>query len=198
MPAFSISGAPIASGSRPTSLWATRGAGRAVRLHADRVEHGVRAAAVGHLADGVGEVAVREVVEVDDLDAAVAHALRGAPARGRCRSRAVPAWAAMRAAMSPIGPRPTHAQRPAVRDVSAYLTPCHAVGSTSDRNRKRSSGGPVGHLDRQLVAERHAQELGLPAGHLPVELRVAEQRRAGARARGPASSRTATAGPGRT
>jgi hypothetical protein len=36
----------------------------------------------------------------------------------------------------------------------------------------------VGHLDRQRVAERDAQELGLAARDLPVELRVAEQRRA--------------------
>jgi hypothetical protein len=34
----------------------------------------------------------------------------------------------------------------------------------------------VGHLDRQRVAERHPQVLGLAAGHLAVELGVAEQR----------------------
>ena len=37
-------------------------------------------------------------------------------------------------------------------------------------------GRAVGHLDRQGVAERHPQVLGLTAGHLAVELRVAEQR----------------------
>ena len=37
-------------------------------------------------------------------------------------------------------------------------------------------GRAVGHLDRQGVAERHPQVLGLAAGHLAVELRVAEQR----------------------
>ena len=39
---------------------------------------------------------------------------------------------------------------------------------------------PLRHLDRQRVAERHAQELGLTPRNLPVQLRVAEQRRAGA------------------
>ena len=34
------------------------------------------------------------------------------------------------------------------------------------------------HLDRAELGLRHAQVLGLPAGHLPVQLRVAEQRRA--------------------
>ena len=38
---------------------------------------------------------------------------------------------------------------------------------------------PLGDLDRQEVAERDAQELRLAARHLAVELRVAEQRRAG-------------------
>ena len=59
-------------------------------------------------------------------------------------------------------------------------------------------GRAFGHLDRPVLRLRHAQELGLAAGHLAVELRVAEQRGAGAVLAGPGSSRTATAGPCRT
>ena len=51
-------------------------------------------------------------------------------------------WA-IRHAISPIGPSPMTAivPRPAV---PVYSTACHAVGSTSERYRKRSSGGPSG------------------------------------------------------
>ncbi|HEY3752071.1 MAG TPA: alcohol dehydrogenase catalytic domain-containing protein, partial [Pseudonocardiaceae bacterium] len=41
-------------------------------------------------------------------------------------------------------------------------------------------GRPLGHLDRAVVAHRHPQVLGLPAGYRPVQRRVAEQGAAGA------------------
>jgi hypothetical protein len=47
--------------------------------------------------------------------------------------------------MSPIGPKPSTTSDPP-SGTSAYSTPCHAVGSTSERNTKRSSDGPSGTL----------------------------------------------------
>ena len=91
--------------------------------------------------------------------------------RPRCR--------AIRAAMSPIGPEPTTRSVPP-SSTSAYSTACHAVGSTSERKRKRSSIGPCGTLIGSVSPNWHPQQLGLPTGHLPVELAVAEQARAGA------------------
>ena len=73
------------------------------------------------------------------------------------------------------GPRPSTTTLPP-SGIAAYSTACQAVGSTSDRYRKRSSGGPFGHLDRAVLRLRHAQALGLAARHLAVELGVAEQR----------------------
>ena len=90
-----------------------------------------------------------------------------------------PRCSAMRVAMSPIGPAPTTRRVPP-SSTSAYSTACHAVGRTSERKRNRSSGGPCGTLIGRASPNGHAQHLGLAAGHLAVELAVAEQARAGA------------------
>jgi len=47
--------------------------------------------------------------------------------------------------MSPIGPAPSTSTLPP-SGIAAYSTACHAVGSTSLRNKNRSSGGPLGTL----------------------------------------------------
>ena len=173
------------------------GGGRAVRLHADGVDDGVGAAAVGHAADRVG---------------------RGRP-RGRsgraprCRAPAT------RASRSGHQVDPDHAVAAVLGDAaahvadraeaehddasrrpgsSAYSTACQAVGSTSERKTKRSSGGPSGTLIGQRVAERHAQVLGLAARHLRRRAWCSRTARRPCPARAPASSRTASAGPGRT
>ena len=56
--------------------------------------------------------------------------------------------------------------------------------ATRSEARRRGTGTgrrrALGDLDRPELRLRHAQELGLTAGHLAVELRVAEQRRTGA------------------
>src|SRR5581483_3911265 len=57
-------------------------------------------------------------------------------------------------------------------------TACHAVGSTSERYKKRSSGGPAGTLIGPKCA-MHTEVLRLPTRNLTVELRVAEERSAG-------------------
>ncbi len=62
---------------------------------------------------------------------------------------------------------------------SAYSTDCQAVGSTSERNRNRSSGGPSGTVIGMYCASGHPEVLRLPARHLAVQLAEAEQRRPG-------------------
>jgi hypothetical protein len=78
------------------------------------------------------------------------------------------------------------------------MTACQAVGSASERNTEAVVRQAFRHLDRQRVPERDAKKPRLSARHRAVELRVAKQRRAPYHARAPASSRTATATPGRT
>ena len=63
---------------------------------------------------------------------------------------------------------------------SAYSTPCQAVGRMSLRIEVALIGQVGADHDVVVIGERHAQVLGLTAGHLPVELRVAEQRGAAA------------------
>jgi hypothetical protein len=50
------------------------------------------------------------------------------------------------------------------------------VGSTSERKEEALVGRPLGHLDGPELRLGDAKQLGLPTGHLAVELGVAEQR----------------------
>ena len=83
-------------------------------------------------------------------------------------------WA-MRAAISPIGPRPSTTTLPPSRDVGVLD---RLPGGRQDVGEEQEAvvRRALGHLDRAVLRLRDAQELGLPAGHLAVELGVAEQR----------------------
>ena len=171
-PAFSIIFAAIASGIRPTSCCAALPIRRAVRLHPDRVDHRVGAAAVGQPAQRVADVVLVGGVEHldpvrpraddplrDEVDADHAGALVLGDARAHVADRA----------------EAEHRDRPALRDVRVLDRLPRGrqhVGEVEEAIVAR----PLGHLDRAVLGLRHAQELGLPAGDLAVELRVAEQR----------------------
>ena len=182
---------PAASGSKPSEpAGRAPPTGDAVRLHADRVDHRVGAAAVGELADARRRRRRTARRDVDHLDTARRDRASRSGTRSTPITRAPRCWA-IRAAMSPIGPSPRTASSVPPSGTSAYSTACQAVGSTSERKRKRSSGGPSGHLDRPELGLRDAQVLRLAAGHLAVQLGVAEERRRPCPCRGPAWSRTA-------
>ena len=88
---------------------------RAVRLHADRVDHRVGAAAAGELAHGAGDVVARRRRRWSATPCAGERARRSGT---RSRPMTVPAprcWA-IRQAISPIGPRPITASAAAVGD----------------------------------------------------------------------------------
>ena len=86
---------------------------------------------------------------------------------------------AMRHAMSPIGPSPRTSSVPSAGH-SAYVTACQAVGQHVGEVDEAVVRGTLGHLDVGELRLRHAEVLRLPAGHLPVELGVAEERGAAA------------------
>ncbi len=147
----------------------------AVGLHADRVDDGVRPAAVGQLAQRLGDVIV--VAQIDDLGAVtprelepLRHEVDAQHPRGAAQERHPAAHLADRAeAVDGHGAaggdgRVVHClpgRRQHVREVDEAIV-----------------GRPVRHLDGAVVRLRDAQELGLASGHLAVQLRVAEQRRA--------------------
>ena len=147
---------------------------RAVRLHADRVDHGVRAAAVGQLAHRLGHVV--------DGRRRRSSARRGSRARARrsgTRSRPItcstPSCCAIRHAISPIGPSPITRPAAALRDLRV-LDRLPGGGQDVGEEQEAIVRRALGDLDRPVLRLRHAQELRLAARHLPVELGVAEQR----------------------
>ena len=174
-PARSIIFAAIASGSRPDDLLGHLADRRAVRLHADRVDDRVGAAAVGQLAERLADVVVGR--------------RRRAPrcrARARASSRSGTRSMPITSGAAVLGDARAHvADRAEAEDRDRA-----AVGDVRVLDRLPRGGQDVGevdeavvrralgHLDRPVLGLRHAQELGLAAGHLAVELRVAEQRRA--------------------
>jgi hypothetical protein len=164
-------------GQEPGEPLRQRADRRAVRLHPDRVDDGVRSAAAGELPRHVAEI-LAVLVEVERLDAAAAGAreavghaidadhapaLMDRDARGHVADRA----------------KPQDEQGPAVRHARVlHRLPCgrQHVGEEQVAVVRRA----LGDLDRQEVPERDAQELRLAARDLAVELRVSEQGRAGA------------------
>ena len=133
MPAFCISGSAIASGSRPASCCASFADRRAVRLHADGVDHRVGPTAVGHVRGSRPPRSVSCVAQVEHLDPAGRGRARGAPAPGRRRSRG--RAAVQRDARGHVADRPEaehheRCRRPAPRRTR---TACQAVGRTSER-----------------------------------------------------------------
>ena len=149
---------------------------RAVRLHADGVDHRVRPPPARLLAHDRGEVVV--LLEVERL------ARRGSRARSsRSGTRSI----ADHVLHAPVlGDAARHlADRPEAEHEQA------AAGGHVGVGHRLPGGGQhvgevdeavvrraLGHLDRAVLRLRDAQVLGLAAGHLAVELRVAEQRRA--------------------
>ena len=79
------------------------------------------------------------------------------------------------AAMSPIGPEPEHHHAAAIGDVGV-LDRLPGGGQHVGEVDEAVVGRPSGTLIGSVLGLRHPQVLGLPAGHLAVELRVAEQR----------------------
>jgi hypothetical protein len=87
-----------------------------------------------------------------------------------------PRCSAIRAAMSPMGPSPSTATvSPSGRP---RRPPPGSRSAARRRGRRSGRRAGLGHLDVGAVGVGHPQVLGLRAGHLPVELRVAEQRSA--------------------
>ena len=167
---------------RPRRAAARRACGRAsptgdaVGLHADRVDHGVRAAPVGQLAHRLARRR-RRSRRSSDLDAVLAARSSRSGTRSMpitCRRRGA---CAIRHAIVADRAEPEHDDAAAVghrRVLDGLPRRRQHVGQVHEAVVGRS----VGHLDRAVLGLRHPQVLGLPAGHLAVELGVAEQRRA--------------------
>ena len=174
MPTTCMTFSMIASGTTRGGLLRERRERRAVRLHADGVDDGVRAAAVGRVAHRRDDVVL--LGGVDDGDPAGAgprqplgddvgaEHLTGAEVLGDPGAHVTDR------------PEPEHQRRCRPAGCPAYCTACHAVGQHVGEVDEAVVRRALGHLDRQGVAEGHPQVLGLAARHLAVELRVAEQR----------------------
>ncbi len=153
--------------------------GGAVGLHADGVDHGVRTAPAGGLADDVADAAdLVGVVEVQRLGPEGLHALEplGHPVDGEDAVSGADAH-----------PRGHVADRAGAEDEERAALGDVGVLQRLPRGRQHVGeeeeavvGVLVRHLDRQEVREGDAEVLRLPAGDLAVELAVAEEARAGA------------------
>ena len=161
-------------GEQPGELWASLPTGEPWRLHARRRRSPSRARGRRSLADRLDGVASpwRSIASTP-----------WAPARSsRSRTRSTPiTWSAprccaIRVAMSRSA-RGRARERSAVRD-RRVLDGLPRGRQHVGEEEEAVVGRPLRHLDRPVLRLRHAQVLGLAAGHLAVELRVAEQRRA--------------------
>ena len=144
-----------------------------MRLHADGVDRRVGPTARCPLADLIADVPV-ELRVVDGVDLVAAGKLeplgdrvdadhpRAAAARDACRHLAD--W-----------PEAEHRDRAARRRVGV-LDRLPGGGEDVGEVDEALVRRPLGHLDRAEVALRDPQRLGLAAGDLAVELRVAEKR----------------------
>jgi hypothetical protein len=144
-----------------------------VRLHADRVDDRVGAAAAGELAHRLGHV-----LDLADVDRLHAVALRAPEPLGyevepddlsRAEVLGDPARHLADRAQADHGDA-------AALGYQRVLDRLPGGRQHVGQEEKAVVRGAIGDLDGPVVGLRHAQELGLPAGHLAVELRVAEQR----------------------
>ena len=168
--------AATASGSSPTKACAALADPRAVGLHADGVDHRVGPPAAGALAEHARR-GRRHVVQVDRLDAVAARPSPGARARGRRRTPAgapVPGDAGAHLADRA---EPEHGDRAAVGDVGVRRRPATRWAARRTGRGTARPAGPSGTLIGPYCACGHPQVLGLAAGDLAVELRVAEAAR---------------------
>jgi hypothetical protein len=149
-----------------------------VRLHADRVDDRVGATTVGHVADDVRQLLRGHLVELDRL---------GATGGRPSQPLRDPVHHDHLDAANQRDPGGHVADRSGPED-EQRAAGCH-VGVLHRLPRGRQHVGEehepvvrrtVRHLDRKEVGERDAQELGLAAWHLAVELAVAEQAGPGA------------------
>jgi hypothetical protein len=145
---------------------------RAVRLHADRVDHRVGTAPVGHRADHLGEVLV-VLAQVEDLRATSAHALQ--PLAHQVHADH-PVAAVHGDASGHVADRAKseHRHAPAVRDAGVL----HGLPGRWEHIgevHEALVGRSVRELDVRVLRLGHAQVLCLPAVLAPVELRVAEE-----------------------
>ena len=146
---------------------------RAVRLHADRVDDRVRPAAVGELAHRAGHA-----VGAADVDRPHAVALRAGEPLGHEVEPDDQLGAEV------LGDAARHlADRAEADDGDAAALRDLGVadglprgGQHVGEEQEAVVGRAVGDLDRPVLGLRDAQQLGLAAGDLAVELRVAEQR----------------------
>ena len=120
----------------------------------------------------------RVVGDVEHLDPVA----RASASRSGTRSMPItraPLWRAIRADICPIGPRPKIGHRPALGNIGV-LDRLPRGRQDVGEVEEAFVGRALGHLDRAELGLRYAQVLGLAARHLAVELRVAEERGAGA------------------
>ena len=176
-PAFSISWRGDRVGQQAGERLGELADGRAVRLHADRVDRrssGPRPSVSSRSAAAMSSSLVRS----SGLDAVA----RGIASRSGTRSmpitRPAPRCSAIRAAICPIGPSPKTATRAARPGSSAYSTRLPGRGQHVGEVEEALVRRALGHLDRPELGLRDAQVLRLAARHLAVQLGVAEQRRA--------------------
>ena len=159
---------------QPDRLVRRPGHGRAVRLHADRVHHGVRAAPVREVLELLRHVAAA-VQRLDPVP------LGHGPALGDRvhREHAVAQVPADPGGHLADGAQAQHGQRAALgrsRVLHGLPRGGHHVGEVQPALVLTG----VRHLDGAVVGVRDAQVLGLPARHGAVEPRVAQERRAAA------------------
>ena len=143
-----------------------------MRLHAHGVDHRVCAATAGAVPDRLGHVV--DLVPVQGLDSVPARHLDPVPYEVHPDYLVHALMPRDPAGHLPDRAEPENGERPALRRVGvSHRLPCRGQDIREEHEalvRRR-----LGHLDRAKVGLRHAQVLGLPARHLAVELRVAEQ-----------------------
>nr|WP_230198286.1 hypothetical protein [Flaviflexus massiliensis] len=173
-PALSIALRVSGDGSLPTAAWGRAGHRRTVRLHADGVDHRVRATPVGQVLELLRHAVLGGIQRFNAVTlghgATLGHCIR--------RDHPVAQVLADPGGHLPDRAQTQHRQRAAVGDRRVV----HGLpGGGHDVGKKQVAlvFADVGNLDRPVVRVRHAQVLRLPAGHRAVKPRVTEELRAG-------------------
>ncbi len=163
-------------GQQPGELVRDPGDRGAVGLHADGVDDRVGSTAVGQLTDRPGEVVV--LFEIQRFGATSAHPRQ--PLRDKIDAdHALAAVLGDPGGHIPNRPQTEHDQRSTIGHVGIFdALPSRRqhIGEEHEAIIRRA----LRNLDRQEVPKRNAQQLGLSARHLAVQLGVAKQRRTGA------------------